>query len=151
MFVINALMDDGECLRIRRRLHERGILVCDLERPRDSDGAHRRWLVGTFALAPVIMTLAHETVPVLYTERAQPLEIRDAADDEIGMTRQEQIEFYGAERVCRTDSYKGSLMIAIAANEMALSEPELRDGRSPLLGQVIERLGEQPSQWVSSV
>jgi hypothetical protein len=143
-------MDDAECLRIRRRLHERGILVCDLERPSDADSSHRRWLVGTFALAPVVMTLAQETVPVLYTERAQPLEITDSADGELGMSRREQIEFYGAERVCRTNSYKGSLMIAIAANEMALSEPELRDGESPLLGQVIERLGDQPSQWVGS-
>lgn len=151
MFVINALMDDGECLRIRRRLHERGILVCDLERPSDSDTSHRRWLVGTFALAPVVMTLAQESVPVLYTERAQPLEIRESGESDTGMTRQEQIDLLGAERVCRTNSYKGSLMIAIAANEMALSEPELRDGESPLLGQVIERMGEQSSQWVASV
>ena len=150
MFVINAIMEDANCGRIRRHLYERGILVCDLERPLDGDPGHRRWLVGTFALAPVLMTLAKETVPVLYTERAQPLEVPEQTDEDIRLSHREQVELYGAERVCRTNSYKGSLLIAMAANEIVLVAPEVGDSAPALLDQIIERLGHQPAQWLSS-
>ena len=149
MFVINALMDDTECTRIRRHLHERGILVCDLNRPVEADPDHRRWLVGTFGLATVLMTLSNQNVSVLYTDRAQPLEIREESKAGIELSVEEQIDLYGAERVCRTDSYKGSLVIAMTANEIGLMEPNVRNPGSPLLGQIIERLGDQDAQWLT--
>jgi hypothetical protein len=149
VFVINALLDDADRMRIRRRLHERGILVCDLGGPADGDPAHRRWLVGTFALAHVLMTLSKENLPVLYTERAQPLEIPRQDEGDLQITRQEQLDIYGAERVCRTDTYKGSMLIAMAANEIAIAVPEVRGAESPLLDQIIARLGEQSAQWLS--
>ena len=151
MFVINSIMDDEECGRIRRRLRDRGILVCDLAVPDEGNSGHRRWLTGTFALGAVVITLAQSQIPVLFTELAHPTEVgEDRLDPQL--SRAEQLDRYGAEHVCPTDTFKGSLMLAIAANEMALAGPGWRDGEPDpmLIDGIIQRLGAQTNQWVSS-
>ncbi len=151
MFVINALMDDMDCIRLRRQLAERGLLVCDLPDAEEDDPAQRRWLVGTFAVGPIVMTLRHAHVPILYVEKVHPAAVTDL-DNNTPLTRIEQLSRYGAERVCSTESFKGALMLAMAANEVTAFAPKLEDQPmpEPLVEQLIQELAAQDSQWVTS-
>lgn len=152
MFVLHALMDRNECIRLRRQLLHHGVLVCDLPGAQDGDPDHRRWLVGTFGLPAVIMTLRKGNVPVLYVDKTSAKEIDEEAEP--GLSREESIDLYGAERVCSTASYKGSLMLAIAANEMAVHRKDELNDRNrldpSLVEETVSRLASQSDQWILS-
>jgi hypothetical protein len=149
MFVVNALMSDALCQRLRRQLNANGVLVCDLPQTEDDGPEQRRWLVGTFAVATVIVALRQAHAHILYVERVQIAAIDEEDDDDLPLlSRGEQIDRVGAERVCDTATYQGALLMAMAANEATLMTwtgelPNLR------LDNFLELLGDLDGQWVA--
>jgi hypothetical protein len=148
MFVVNSVMNDADCLRLRRQLNSRGVLICDLPDGQEDEPGHRRWMVGTFALGTVVMTLRRAQIPILFVERVHPAAVDE--EEASPLSRDEQMDLYGAERVCSTDSFKGSLMLAMAANEMAVRGKGLiQDAALPQVDDLIAALATQSSQWVA--
>lgn len=148
MFVVNSVMDDAECLRLRRKLNAHGVLICDLPQADEDEPGHRRWMVGTFALGTVVMTLRRAQVPILYVEKVHPAAVEE--EEASPLSRDEQMDRYGAERVCSTDSFKGSLLLAMAANEMAVRGQKIaQDAALPNVDDLIAALATQSSQWVA--
>ncbi len=153
MFIIHTLLDDSRSRALRRTLALRGVFVCDLQPPEEDQPEHQRWLTGTFATSTVVTALKKAQAPILLVEKAHPTAVTGDEDCEL-MSREEEIDRFGAERVCSTESFQGSLMLAMAANELSLIAPRklpLSDHYpDALVEEVIQRLSLQNNQWVSS-
>lgn len=155
MFVVHSVMSHKEARELRALFGSWGILICDL--PSEEDEI-QRWLLGTFAAPTVLSTLRNRYLPILGVEKAH-FAVVPEEDDDLALSRDEQIDRYGAERVCATASFKGSLMLALAANEVAVFGVKREDEggvtamelpTAPLVDQVIDELGAFGGQWVAA-
>jgi hypothetical protein len=151
MFVIQIL-SDNRCNDLQKKLHAKGFLICDLP-PSNDFKERRRWLVGTFTAIPVLLALREAKLPVFSVERARLASVdeSDLVESEL-ITRAQQMDRVGAEKVCPTASLKGSLMLAMAANELTLRPRPATDlplSHAPFIDQLIDRYAAQPHQWVT--